>query len=228
VQVLDHQDQRGLLAQASEQAEEQFEQARLGGRAGRVRLRLAERGQHAGQLGPGRAGQLADPCHPDLAEQAPQRLHDRGVRQGAVADRQAATGQHPHPVVGAAARQLGDQARLSNTGFAPHEDDGRVAIRGPLPGRFEDAELLDTADQGGARRTTAHLAGIIARDRPEGNVGRSGRRPTIGWTAATLLAALALALAIVVASLASAPADPAPPPGPPMRFGTSAGHATPE
>src|SRR5829696_4738937 len=54
----------------------------------------------------------------------------------------------------------------------PDQDDGRFGICGPPPGGLEGLELLDAADEGGARHAAAHLAGIIARDRPEGNGGR--------------------------------------------------------
>jgi hypothetical protein len=105
--------------------------------------------------------------HPHFIMQGAQRLHDRGVRQRTLADRHTAPDQHPGPVDGAAAGQLGDQARLADTGFAPHQDDGRVSICGPPPGCLEGLELLDAADKGRARHAAAHLAGIIPRDRPD-------------------------------------------------------------
>jgi hypothetical protein len=97
-----------------------------------------------------------------------------GVRQGAVTDRYTAAHKHPGPIGGAAAGQLGDQAGLADAGLAPHQDDGRFPICGPSPGRLEGLELLDTANEGWARHAAAHLAGIIPRDRPEGNGGRKG------------------------------------------------------
>ena len=166
-------DQRGLLAQASQQPEQQFEQARLGGLVGRAAgLRRAQGGQQPGKLRPGRADQLTDRSHADIGDQRPHCLHDRGIGQGAVTDRHTAASQHPRPVIGAAARQLGDQARLADTGLAPHQDDGRVSICGPPPGRLQELQLLDAADEDRARHAAAHLAGIIPRDRPEGNGGR--------------------------------------------------------
>jgi hypothetical protein len=41
-------------------------------------------------------------------------------------------------------------------------------------------ELLDTADEGRARHAAAHLAVIIARDRPEGNDGSKEPAPRDG------------------------------------------------
>ena len=185
VQILDDQHQRGLLAQAPQQPEQQLEQSSLGGLIGRAAaFRRAQGGQQAGKLGPGRADQLSDRSHPDIGDQRPQDLHDRGIGQGAIADRHTAPGQHPGPVGGAAARQLGDQAGLADAGLAPHQDDGRVSICGPPPGRLQELQLLDAADEGGARHAAAHLAGIIPRDRPEGNGGRTGAGDQ-RWGAAT-------------------------------------------
>ena len=79
------------------------------------------------------------------------------------------------PIAGAAARQLGNQARLADTGLAPHKDDGRFSICGPHPGRLQELELLDAADEGRAHDTAARLAGIIACDRPKRNGG--GKEP---------------------------------------------------
>ena len=71
VQVLDHQHQRGLLAEAPEQAEQQLEQPRLGGLAGRAAFRLAQAGQQPGQLAPGRTDQLTDRVNAELVWQGP-------------------------------------------------------------------------------------------------------------------------------------------------------------
>jgi hypothetical protein len=173
MQVLQHQDQRGLLAQASQQPEQQLEQPSLRGLARcATAIRLAKGGYQARELRPGGADQLADRSHADLTEQAAQGLHDRGVGKSAIADGHAAAHEHPHPVGGAAAGALRDQARLADTGLAPHQDDGRISVCDPLPGRLEDLQLLDAADEGRARHAAAHLAGIIPRDRPEGNGAR--------------------------------------------------------
>ena len=61
----------------------------------------------------------------------------------------------------------------------PGEIGGRVASP-TLVGRVEELQLLDAANQGGARHAVAHLAGIIARDRPEGNGGRKEPAPRDG------------------------------------------------
>ena len=84
------------------------------------------------------------------------------------------TGMHPPdstriPSPRATGRQFSKQAGLADAGLAPHQDDGRLAICGPLPGRLEGLQFLDAADEGRARYAAAHLAGIIPRDRPEGN-----------------------------------------------------------
>jgi hypothetical protein len=181
VQILHHQHQRGRLAQAPEQAEQQLEQTGLRGLAGRAAaVRRTQGGQQTGKLWPGRADQLANRSHPDIAEQGPQGLRDRGVRQPIAAHRDAAAIQHPGPVGGTAGGQLGNQAGLADTGLAPHQDDGRLTICGPHPGRLQDLELLDTANQGRALHAAAHLAAIIPRDRPERNGGRKEPAPKDG------------------------------------------------
>ena len=172
MQILNHQHQRGRLAQLPQQPEQQLEQPRLGSLAGRARFRLAQSGQQAGKLGPGRTDQLPDRAHPDIGEQGPQGLHDRSVGQPIAAHGDAAADQHPRPIRGATARQLRKQAGLADAGLAPYQDDGRIPICGPHPGRLQELQLLDTADQGRALHAVAHLAGIIPRDRPERNGGR--------------------------------------------------------
>jgi hypothetical protein len=69
------------------------------------------------------------------------------------------------------------------------------------------------------------------RDQPAAGAGRGdgGRvRPLLGWSALTLLVALALALAMVLAGLVVEPSDPAPPPTPPMQLESPLGPARPE
>jgi hypothetical protein len=175
MQILDHQHQRDLLAQAAQQPEHQLEQPDLRG-LGRLAspVRRTQRGQQAGQLRPRRTDQPADLHHADLSDQRPQGLNDRRIGQGAVAHRHAAARQHPGPVGGATADQLGDQACLANPGLAPHQDDGRLGGCRPPPGRLKDLELLDAAHKGRAGHAAAHLAGIIPHARPEGNGGRVG------------------------------------------------------
>jgi hypothetical protein len=76
--------------------------------------------------------------HPHFIAQGAQRLHDRGVRQRAIANRHTAADKYPCPIGCAMARQLGAQAGLADTGLAPHPDDGRCSICGPHPGRLQD------------------------------------------------------------------------------------------
>jgi hypothetical protein len=52
-----------------EQTKQQLEQPRLRGLVGQANtVRLAQGGQQAGNLWPGRAGQVADLCRADLCE----------------------------------------------------------------------------------------------------------------------------------------------------------------
>jgi hypothetical protein len=62
--------------------------------------------------------------------------------------------------------------RVLPTRRRPHQDDDRLGICGPPPGHLEGLQLLDPADEGRARHAATHLAGIIPRDRPQGNGGR--------------------------------------------------------
>ena len=96
-------------------------------------------------------------------------MHDRGVGQPVATHWHAATVQHPNPVGGTTGSQLSKQAGLAHPGLAPHQDDDRLAICGPPPGRLENLELLNTANEGRARYAAAHLAAIIDRDPPERN-----------------------------------------------------------
>jgi hypothetical protein len=181
VQVLDHQQQRCLLAEAADQTQQQLEQARLRVLAGRASgLRFAEGGEQAGKLWPGRADEPAHRVRAELGDQRPQHLHDRGIRQGPVGHRHAAAAKHPGGGGGATSGQLGDQARLADAGFAPQQDDGRFAGCGPHPGRLEDIQLLDAADECRARHAAAHLAGIIAPALPQGNGASRRATPKIG------------------------------------------------
>jgi hypothetical protein len=59
--------------------------------------------------------------------------------------------------------------------------------------------------------------------------GGHGRvRRLLGWSALTLLAAVALALAMMLAGLVVEPAGPPPPPTPPMELEPPMGPARPE
>jgi hypothetical protein len=58
--------------------------------------------------------------------------------------------------------------------------------------------------------------------------GRGRVQPLLGWSALTLLAALALALAMVLAGLVVEPTDPPPPSKPPMQFEPPMGPARPQ
>jgi hypothetical protein len=128
-----------LLAQAPQQPQQQLEQPRLGGLLGCAgTVRRAQGGQQARHLWPGRPHQLTHGAGTEVGKQRPQRFRDRGVGQGTLTNGHAAARQHPGPVGGAAAGQLGDQAGLADAGLAPHQDDGRFAIRGPPPGRLQE------------------------------------------------------------------------------------------
>jgi hypothetical protein len=125
---------------------------------------LPARGRHQRQAQPARGGA------------PPRSAHTAGCRR-----RPARTpGQHAGPVGGAVGGQLGHQASLAHTGLAPHEDDGRLAVRRPYQGRLKDTKLLDTADKGRAHHAAAHLARIIPHDRSEGNGRRTGSATKIG------------------------------------------------
>ena len=167
--------QRSLLAEPGQHAKQQFKHPSLSRLVGRpaTGLWLAQSRQQPGQFWPGRADQPTDGAGAEVTNQSPQPLHDRRIWQGAVADRHTASGQHAGPVGSAAGGQLGHQASLAHTGLAPHQDDGRLAVCRPSQGRLEDMKLLDTADKGRAHHAAAHLAGIIPRDRPEGNDRRT-------------------------------------------------------
>ena len=97
VQVLHDQQQRRLLTEPPQQAQQQLKQPRLRGLAGRAARRLAEAGEQTGKLRPRRPDQFAHRAHPELGGQGPQCLHDRGIRQPVAAGGQAAAHQHPRP-----------------------------------------------------------------------------------------------------------------------------------
>jgi hypothetical protein len=68
---------------------------------------------------PGRADQLADLVHADFGDQGPQDPPRSAHRAGRRRPGHTAADQHPGPVGGAPADQLGDQACLADTGLAP-------------------------------------------------------------------------------------------------------------
>ena len=68
-----------------------------------------------------------------------------------------------------------------------------------------------------------------SRGQQAAGVWRGGRvRRLLGWSALTLLAAVALALAMVLAGLVVEPSDPPPPPKPPMQLEPPMGPARPQ
>jgi hypothetical protein len=143
-------------------------------------IRRAQGGEQAGKLGPGRADQLSDRSHPDIAEQDPQGLHDRGIGPGHHADRHTAPDQHPGPLGGTAGRQFGDKAGLADTGLAPHQDDSRVSICGPPPGRIQEFQLLDAADEVGLATRPPISPGLSLVTGQRETAAVRGRRPKMG------------------------------------------------
>ena len=155
VQVLDHHQDRAPLGQAVDDPEQQLEQPPRRGRD-RHRRGRAQLGHEAGQLRAGAAEHRVQLVGPDGGRQRPQGLHHRRVRQDAVADVEAAAGQHHGAGRAGLAGELGDQPGLAHPGLAGHHDGDRLAGRGALQRRPEPSELGGATDQDGAGDHLGH------------------------------------------------------------------------
>jgi hypothetical protein len=162
VQVLHHHQQRAGLGEAVQDPEQQLEQPRRGQRGRRRRApgrgRGAELGHQPGQLGPGAAQHPLQLRRLGDAGQRAQRLHQRGVRQDALPDVQAATGERDRAPPGGLAEQLGDQPGLADAGLARHHHGGGPAGRRQLEGRPELGDLGVAADQNRTGDSAGHAA----------------------------------------------------------------------
>ena len=124
--------------------------------------------------------------HPHFIMQGAQRLHDRGVRQRAIANRHTAADKYSCPIGCAMARQLGAQAGLADTGLAPQQDDGRFSICGPHPGRLQDlSSWIRPTKVGLAARSPISPGLSRGTGRSEMAAVRSHRPEMGSWWAAT-------------------------------------------
>ena len=174
VQILEHEDERSVAAQAIDQGERELEQPGLIGRAtGRRRSGAGSDGiggdtrcggalvgwcQEAGETRGDR-----DELRPDLAEErgegvglqlsteCPERLEERAIRNAFAAQIHAATDEDPGPGLSGSGGKLVDQPRLAEPRVTADEDDRGRARLGPPQSSVECREFARTPDEDRAR-----------------------------------------------------------------------------
>ncbi len=121
VEVLDHEQHGAFGAESPQQAEDELEQPGLVGPAGRTRRPGAGRGttrratarreigQEAGQLHPRRAKGGIENVRLEVASEIAERLGEGRVRETAVRDGQAVSGQHARAAGLHRSKELGDE-----------------------------------------------------------------------------------------------------------------------
>ncbi len=170
MQVLEHEDDRLVAAEAVEQREQRLEQARLAALA-LIRARGAQAvevlAELRHQLGEGGAGlgreRLAQIVAADrqLAGDGAQRVEQRGVGDDGAAELQAVADEdlRPRARVGVhtgARLELGDQAALADARLAGDEGERRHAAGRPLEHAVQDGELLGATDERGRGEASQH------------------------------------------------------------------------
>jgi hypothetical protein len=146
VEVLGHQQDRRAAGEPGEDAEQQLEQPgrrhRLGAAGPRAELRHQLR-----ELAARVAEHLVELGGPEQPGQRPRRVDQRGVREDAVADVEAAAGERDGAGVGGPAHQLADEPGLAHPGFAADHDGRGLAGRGTGEGRPQAGDLAVATDE---------------------------------------------------------------------------------
>ena len=172
VQVLEHEHERSVAAQAIHEGEGELEQPRLVGRA-TGRLRGCARGRAAGARGDRgivewrqEAGETRGDSHQlraDLAEklgkgvrlqlpaERPERLEEWSVRDALAAEVHAAPDQDAGTGLPRGRGELVHESRLAEARVAADEDDRRSAGLGPPQGGFECKQFGRAPDKDRAR-----------------------------------------------------------------------------
>ena len=162
MQVLQHQQHRGSLAEPAEQTAQPLEQpspAHLGRPhplAGRPVP--GQFGQHPGQLRP----LLAESGGLVIISQRPQRLQQRRVRQRASGQRRGTTHRDQRPRPAGLLGELAGQPTLAHPRLTGDQQHPRPASRGTPQGGVQAIQLLAPPDEhgGGAGRAAASAAPI--------------------------------------------------------------------
>ena len=168
--VLEHEQHGGALAQLAQQRESGLEQAALGARIaarGRGAVAVAQRRHQRGELGAGGAGKRGERGMA-VAGQRPQRGEQRGVGELALAEVDALAGQRVAAALGGARDELRHQPGLAHPGFAGHEGERRRARFDLRERRLELGQLARATDEPGARHAGRHARQYGGRPPPPG------------------------------------------------------------
>ena len=176
MEVLERDHDGRLGAEAVQEAEHRLEQAALRGGVG-----LAVRGRRAGQPGE-ETGELGAGARIESVEggmagagEGPERRHERGVGQLALAELDAVAAQDLRAGSLGAIQQLADQARLPDARVTRYEGERRPAFGSVGQSRLELLELGRPADQPAARDPRGHATSIARARRRHGRSRRRGR-----------------------------------------------------
>jgi hypothetical protein len=173
VQVLHHPQQRRARGQPPDHPQQQLEQPPLAGAGHRGRRgRLAgpaQVGQQPAQVRAGRPGDHLQPGRVQAAGQATQRLGDRRERHALLAQRHAATPQHPHTLPAGGGGQLLGQPGLARPRLPAHQRHQRLPAGGARQQVAQPRQLLGAADEPPGR----DLVGHDAKYAPAASEGRS-------------------------------------------------------
>ena len=161
VQVLDDEEDRGLLPEPAEESEDPLEDPclepfDLAGRRGPV---VDDRGQLRDQpreLREAGSGRRRDALAVDVTNQGAQGLDDRTERQAIIAQGDRASLEDEPLTLADGRGELGDETALADARLATDQEQSRVAGRDGVGRREERLELTDATDEDGAGKPPSH------------------------------------------------------------------------
>ncbi|HEY2984750.1 MAG TPA: hypothetical protein VGJ38_11395, partial [Jatrophihabitantaceae bacterium] len=151
------------LPEAGQEREQVLEQRARTGRRG-----AGGAAEQRTDLGSSRPAQRRELVLAELAAQIPQRLDQRGVRHGELAELNATTYGDDEATSPGLLSRLGDQPRLADARITRDQDDSRLAHRDCVRRRTQRRQLIGPPDQLAAGYPASHTQSRTVR----GNAGR--------------------------------------------------------
>ena len=173
--VLQHEQDGGALAQVVQQREDGLEQSTLGARVAAGGGPIAQRRHEGSELGARGGGEGLERCV-TVPRQRPKRRQERSVGKLAVAEVDALAGERVATAFSGAGDKLGHQPGLAHPGVACHESEGGGARFGVRERRLELGQLCLATDQAGTRDPSGHARSMAAGDSKNSRYAQSARR----------------------------------------------------
>ena len=178
--ILDDEYQRPLGDQPADDAKQQLQDPRRVRVARRLRRTpVRQLGDQATNLAAGRTQQRIELLGWELDGQRPQHVDERGERDPAAVELDAAAHQGPRTCATAPGDQLADQPRLADTGLPADDQRDRRPVQRPLERLVRSRQFRLASNQDRTNNAASHCArfygSLGARSRQEKGPARSER-----------------------------------------------------